>query len=197
MLNLLKPKRTEQVVVDQSGPDAAQVQQELLKSIAEAVYRLRAGLKPEHAFPDPVGSALLALFEALQARDDTSLKQTVGLSTQASEAMAAFSRTTVEVREIDSLVQTMSSALRRLDDSMRNLDAVGGQTKIVMLESAQLVREGAQAVGASTASVELIGEALRKLAARAAALTQATAQITDIVGNIDAIASQTNMLQRF
>jgi len=193
MLNLLKPKRIEQVVVEQRRPDATH-DEELLKSIAEAVYRLRAGLRPEGAHPDPVGAALFALFEALQARDETNLKRAVGLSTQASEAMASFARTTVEVREIDGLVQSMSSALRGLDGSMKTLDTVGGQTKTVMLESAQLVREGAQAVGASTASVEQIGEALRKLATRAAALTQATAQITEIVGNIDAIASQTNML---
>ncbi|MCW2282403.1 methyl-accepting chemotaxis protein [Rhodoblastus acidophilus] len=195
MLNLLKPKRTEQVAIaPPSEPDSAQAQQDLLRPIAEAIYRLRAGLRPEGAFPDPVGAALLALFEALQARDEAGLRQTVGLSTQASEAMASFSRTTVEVREIDKLVQDMSAALGRLDGSMKNLDAVGGQTRTVMLESAQLVREGAQAVGASTASVEQIGEALKKLAARAAALTEATAQITGIVGNIEAIASQTNML---
>jgi methyl-accepting chemotaxis protein len=194
MLNLLKPKRPEPVVAAHQGPDVAQAEQDLLRSIAEALYRLRAGLRPEGAPPDPVGAALLALFEALQARDKASLKRAVGLSTHSSEAMASFARTTVEVREIDALVQGMSSALGRLDGSMKNLDAVGGQTKTVMLESAELVREGAKAVGASTASVEHIGEALRKLAARAAALTQATAQITDIVGNIDAIASQTNML---
>jgi methyl-accepting chemotaxis protein len=63
-----------------------------------------------------------------------------------------------------------------------------------MLESAQLVREGGQAVSASTAALEQIGDALRKLEARAGALTQATAQITEIVGHIDAIAAQTNML---
>jgi len=192
MLNLLRPKRPEIALLDPGPPQ--EDRSALLQAIAEAVYRLRAGLTPSGPLPDPVGAAAMALFDALQARDEANLKRTVGLSIQASEAMASFSRTTVEVRDIEALVQSMASALQRLDGSMKNLDAVGGQTRTVMLESAQLVREGAEAVGASTASVEQIGEALRKLADRAAALTQATAQITEIVGNIDAIASQTNML---
>jgi methyl-accepting chemotaxis protein len=192
MLNLLKLKRTDHAPVE--IPIIPEDNADLLKAIAEAAYRLRAGLAPEGAFPDPVGAALLALFDALQARDEADLKRTVGFSTQASEAMASFSRTIIEVREIDSLIQTVSSALSQLDASMKNLDSVGGQTRTVMLESAQIVREGAQAVGASTASVEQIGEALGKLAARVADVTKATVQIADIVGNIDAIASQTNML---
>ncbi len=194
MLNILSKNRNDRNAIAAPGAAAPVVAQDVLKAIAEAAYRLRSGLAPEAALPEPAGAALNALFNSIQKSDEAELTRTVGFSTQASEAMASFSRTIIEVRAIDALTQTVSAALVQLDASMKDIDAVGADARKGMDESSQLMREGAQAVGASTASIEQIGEALRKIGDSAASLEQAAAQIVDFVGAIDAIASQTNML---
>ncbi len=165
-----------------------------LASIAETLNDLCEGREPTQKLPDPVGGALDRLFDAARGRDEADLARTVGFSTQASEAMAAFSRTVVEVRAIDTLTQGVSSALVELNASMDGIAEVGADARKSMDEGSLLMREGANAVGASTASIEEIGAALQTISASASALSAAAAHIVEIVASIDAIAGQTNML---
>ena len=165
-----------------------------LETIAEVTRRLCEAREPEGDLPEPVGTALLALYHALRQRDEADLARTVAFSTQASEAMAAFSRTVVEVRAIDALTQGVSSALVQLESSMTSISGVGADTRAGMDKVSNLMRDGAAAVGASTASIEEIGSALQAISTSASSLAIAAEQIVEIVASINSIAAQTNML---
>ncbi len=195
MLNRLMFRRestSTSVEPDLSAPTAGSSSP--LAPIAAAIDELRQGRQPDPQLAPPVGAALKSLFEASRARDEADLVRTVGFSTLTSDAMAAFSRTVVEVRAIDALTQGVSSALVQLNASMNGITEVGAETRKEMDENAQLMREGASAVGASTASIEEIGSALHTISASASALSAAAAHIVEMVASIDAIAAQTNML---
>jgi methyl-accepting chemotaxis protein len=166
----------------------------MLATVAVAIGDLRDGRELSENLPVQVAGALKSLFEALRLRDESDLSRTVGFSTEASQAMAAFSRTVVEVRAIDGLIQGVSSALVQLNASMNGITQVGADTRKGLDESSRLMREGANAVRASTASIEEIGSALQSIATGADSLSAAAAQIVEIVASIDAIAGQTNML---
>jgi methyl-accepting chemotaxis protein len=195
MLNRLMPRRAAACPSAATNPTATDAGSDPLHApIVAAIGDLREGREPEQDLPGPLGAALNALFDASRARDEADLARTVGFSTQASEAMAAFSRTVVEVRAIDALTQGVSSALVQLDASMNSITAVGADARKGMDESATMMHEGASAVGASAASIEQIGAALQTISTCASSLTAAAAHIVEIVGSIDSIAAQTNML---
>jgi methyl-accepting chemotaxis protein len=166
----------------------------LLATIAAVVNGIRDGKAPGQNLPPLVAGALTSLFDALRRRDEADLSRTVGFSTQASEAMAAFSRTLVEVRAIEGLTQGVSSALVQLNGSMNGITQFGADARKGLDESSSMMREGAAAVRASTASIEEIAAALQSIAVGAVSLSAAAAQIVEIVASIDAIAGQTNML---
>ncbi len=143
---------------------------------------------------DDVASALLAFRQSLAGRDEAILRHAVQFSMQASEAMAATTRITGEVRETDTRSQSMAAAVEELTASIDQIATTATGVAGSMEEVSAGMRCGAQATEQTAQASRKIGEAFQRMTASADHLAIAAEQIGTFVATIDGLTQQTNLL---
>jgi methyl-accepting chemotaxis protein len=192
MLNLLARPKTA-AVVQAPVPAAAALPD--WSALVEVLTALAEGRKADLAeCPAPLRPAVEKLAAVLVARDRTDLCHAVSHSTSASDAVAAVARTVGDVREIDSLSQTMSAAIAQLDATMREISRLSANSSHAMQEGSELMGDGARAVSAANEAIDAIYARVCAMGQTIASLERAATQIGEIVATIEAIARQTNLL---
>lgn len=166
-----------------------------VEPLTQAIGDIRAGREPDlSALPAATVSALTDLHKELKQRNAAELERTVGASVQNSNAMAAVSRATGEVRKMDKHVSGMSTAVEELNFSIHEITKLantGAESLSACVEQSQT---GLDAVRLTRSETEQLGGAFDTITGRVSDLEQASRQIAEIVDTIAAIADQTNLL---
>ena len=184
--------RAADVTADETAPPAASTPS--LDSITAYLDILMAGRLDT---PPPVGDLeepLRRLARHLRARARLDLQAAADLSMNASEAMAAVSFMTGDIREADARTQLMASATEQLTASIKEIaaasEAVAEKSAAARDAAAggvSRVEEAVTGMGDINANVASIGERVEKA-------TEASEQIGGILQLIDSLSSQTNLL---
>ncbi len=192
MLNLLaRPKKAPPFI--ESAP--ADGQPPVYRFVVEALLALAEGRTVALADgPAELRAAFAKIAAALADRDVSDLHQAVAHSTGASNAVAAVARTVGDVREIDSLSQTMSAAIAELDATMHEISRLSATSSQSMADGSSLMADGAAAVSAAHDSIDAIYGRVCAMGQTIESLERAATQIGEIVATIEAIARQTNLL---
>lgn len=145
-------------------------------------------------FPAEVAAAIHELQAVLCGNNETTLRQTVEYSVQASNAMAATARITGEIRETDQRANAMAAGV---DELTATIDEISGTAHRVA-SSMEVVHGAMQSGAAATQSVadsnRQIGGSVEKMNDGAAQLADAAEQIGAFVTTIDGLSQQTNLL---
>lgn len=147
-----------------------------------------SGLQPE------IGATLKRGREFLAVSDEQSLRQTVGYSIQASEAMAATARITGEVRDTDGKVQTIAGAIEELTASIDQIAQTSKSISESMARASEAMSAGAAATTEAADASRNIGQSFHVMTGAAEQLASAAAQIATFVETIEGLANQTNLL---
>ncbi|MGE5545449.1 MAG: methyl-accepting chemotaxis protein [Solirubrobacterales bacterium] len=147
----------------------------------------------------PEGDGLLEqavrrLAATLQARALEQLQRTVMLSGGASEAMAATSFVTGDVREAAENAQTIAAAVEQLNAAMHHIAETGSYIANTARAVEKSSDQSLTAVGQATTNVRALAEIERETSARIERLVDTSLEIGKMVGTIQAIAKQTNLL---
>ncbi|WP_350333594.1 methyl-accepting chemotaxis protein [Coralliovum pocilloporae] len=163
--------------------------------LAQCLSDILAGQRPDcSGLPTDIAGPVQNLAQAVADRDEIDLVTLVEFSTQASESMAAVSRITGDIREIDSNAQTMAAAIEELDASIHQISQTAQDSSHVMQEASQLVSQGAEHVRNTTEATQATADAMSSAVDEAERVVDAVNQISTFIGTIDGIARQTNLL---
>lgn len=163
--------------------------------IIEALEALRLGqFNIALSGTGPVPTAVRTLAQTLQRNASNQLSRTVALSGGASEAMAATSFMTGDIREAASNTQSIAAAIDQLNAAMAEI----ARTGTFISETAQTVKTAAatslDAVGLATKNIRTLAEIGRAGTERVEALVETSHAIGLMIGTIQTIAKQTNLL---
>ncbi|WP_421858609.1 methyl-accepting chemotaxis protein [Oceanicaulis sp.] len=169
--------------------------QDMSSLFAKAIASIKVGHAPVlDGLPGEAAEALADLHRELTQRNAAELERTVNASMQNSNAMAAVSRATGEVRKMDRHAGGMSTAVEELDHSIHEITKLanrGAESLGLCVEQSQ---SGLEAVRLTRSETEQLGGAFETITGRVTDLEQASRQIAEIVDTIAAIADQTNLL---
>jgi methyl-accepting chemotaxis protein len=164
-------------------------------ALAKAVADIRVGQAPDlSALPDAAARALADFHAELSSRNAAELERTVEASVQNSNAMAAVSRATGDVRKMDTHIAGMSAAVEELDSSIHSITRLANNGAESLSACVQQSQTGLEAVRLTRSETEQLGGAFDTITGRVTDLEQASRQIAEIVDTIAAIADQTNLL---
>lgn len=169
------------------------IEPEILESIAD---ELIAGKAVDLAATIPEGllPAFQKIAKAIAHRDEEDLKRSVAFSMQASDAMAAVSKITGSVREVNDRSSNMAAAIEELNASIGQISTAAQSSSEEMENAAVKSRESADAINDMQSASQDITTTMGSMEERVNVLSQAAEQISEFVGSIEAIASQTNLL---
>ena len=169
--------------------------QSVSAKLAEAITAIKVGRAPDlSALPHEAAEALNDLHQELKRRNAAELERTVNASMQDSNAMAAVSRATGEVRKMDKHASGMSSAVEELDFSIHEINKLASRGADSLGACVEQSQSGLEAVRLTRSESEQLGGAFETITGRVTDLEQASRQIAEIVDTIAAIADQTNLL---
>ncbi len=183
--------------VDETREDTAVIAQEpqWVDELAQMLEQLASGESvalPD--VPESLAAPLVRLVGMIERRDQDELARAVGFSMQASEAMAAASRVTGDIREVDAQGQAMSAAIEELNASIQQISRFADDAAHNLGACVDASNRGLSEVGVAADKMMGIEEAYQSIMARVEHLEIASAEITHIVDSIENIASQTNLL---
>ncbi len=142
----------------------------------------------------PLAAKIKELAGVMEARASAEMKRTVDMSIVANEAVTATAEMMRDVREVDTRSHGIAAASEQLVASVaeisRNSDAASEEARV----AEEAASAGQQAADRAIATMEQIAQAVSGAATKVDGLAQASAQIGDIVNQIEAIAKQTNLL---
>lgn len=171
--------------------DAPENQQALIAAL-DALAEGRFDAVP--ADTSPLGEAVRRLARRLQQRAAGHLQRNVTLSAGASEAMAATSFVTGDVREVAENAQTIAAAIGQLDASMHHIAETGS----FIARTVQAVEHAADdcrgAASRASDSVHALARIERETSDGIERLVESSLAIGKMVGTIQTIAKATNML---
>jgi len=173
----------------QGRSDAAQTD-----ALATAIGCVADGQPIPAGLPIEIEQALHHLAGRIVERDSGELARAAGFSMQASDTMAAASRATGDIRDVDVSSQAMATAIEELDASIQQIagHAEGASTKLA--ECVRATDEGLAEVDQTASQMTAIESSYSGIESRITALESASNQINEIVETIAAIAGQTNLL---
>ncbi len=165
------------------------------KKHLEALRSLIDGkLDFELAESDPVSEAIKELSRVILKDRRGSLEQMVDLSMQSSEALAAVSFVTGDVREVADNTSTIASAIEELNATIAEISHSSNSVVEAANATEDAINNGRVAVDGSVRSIDAIAESMGKANQRLENLSDAVGSITEILGTIESIAKQTNLL---
>lgn len=164
----------------------------LLSALAALVTR-RADLGLDGLSPE-IAENFRSARATFAATDETSLRQTVDFSIQASEAMAATARITGEIRDTDGKAQRIASGVEELTASISQISSTANNVAMSMDTAKAAMSAGATATQEAAESSRAIGQSFSRMVGAADQLAAAASQIATFVTTIDGLAQQTNLL---
>jgi len=170
-------------------------QGEYSTALSAALKDLESGRQLDLSpLPQEIAGPLAQLAKVLGARDEADLAITVDFSVQASESMAAVSRITGDVREIDSNAQTMAAAIEELDASITQISQTATGSSSEMQQASELMSQGTQKVRETAEAALKTAGAMDTTEQEAKHVVDAVDKIATFIGTIEGIAQQTNLL---
>jgi methyl-accepting chemotaxis protein len=143
---------------------------------------------------DPVCEAVLKLAKKISANRKKNLEQMVNLSMQSSEALAAVSFVTGDVREVADNTNTIASAVEELNATINEISQSSNSVVDAANATEEAVNNGRIAVNSSVESIDSIANSMGRANERLENLSEAVNSIAEILGTIESIAKQTNLL---
>jgi len=131
---------------------------------------------------------------ALATAARTNLRGVVAAAVQANEAIVTMAHVTRNVNSANVQSQAMASAVEEMVTSTREISASSDQAAHEAEGTRGAANQGVSGAGAAVDTMEGIHGAVRDAADRVDTLAQASAQIGEIVQQIEDIADQTNLL---
>jgi len=200
MLQILKrkskkpqPSVNEKTTASEAGADHANA--DLYSALATVLQDLEHGQQPDLAkLPADIATPVARLAKALSAHNEEDLATTVEFSVQASESMAAVSRITGDVREIDSNAQAMAAAIEELDASITQISTTATGSSTEMQEASTLMGKGTEKVRETAEAAQNISTAMDATETEANNVVGAVEKIATFISTIEGIAQQTNLL---
>ena len=199
MLQLLKRKtrNSRQIEAEAtSSPEECSdgISSILISTISIILKDLESGKQPDLAdLPPEIAAPVAQLAKVLAEQNQEDLATTVEFSVQASESMAAVSRITGEVRQIDSNAQAMAAAIEELDASIAQISATASSSSAEMQEASGLMGEGTRKVQETAEAAQNISIAMDTTETEANRVVEAVEKISSFIGTIEGIAQQTNL----
>jgi methyl-accepting chemotaxis protein len=174
-------------IVPEGGTDEHGIIQ-ALDAIAQGLFsQVPAGTTP-------VAEALHRLATTLQGRALEQLQRNVLLSGGASEAMAATSFVTGDVRDTAENAHTIAAAVEQLNAAMHHIAATGNFITDTVRSVDRDAEASLQAVEAATGHVHALAQVERETSSRIERLVDTSLEIGKMVNTIQTIAKQTNLL---
>ncbi|NCC22073.1 MAG: hypothetical protein EOM26_06375 [Alphaproteobacteria bacterium] len=122
------------------------------------------------------------------------LESMVALSMQASEAIAAVSFVTGDVREVADNTQTIAAAIEELNTTINEISASSHSVVEAAHATEEAISKGQAAVQSSVRRIDTIAETMGLANDRLENLSEAVSAIAGMLGSIESIAKQTNLL---
>lgn len=122
------------------------------------------------------------------------LKAEVRIAINANEALIGIIHLVGALTETDHRAQSISSAIEQLARSVEEVAAVGRSISQAAEEAQRGAQSGLTAAGTAVSSMTAVSGAVTTATGKVKRLEEVSAQISKIVGTIDAIAKQTNLL---
>ena len=179
--------------VSEEGGSHNCIEPEVLDGIAEQMIAGKA-VDLAASIPEGLLPAFQKIANAIAWRDEEDLKRSVAFSMQASDAMAAVSKITGSVREVNDRSNNMAAAIEELNASIGQISTAAQSSSEEMENAAVKSRESADAINDMQSASQEITSTMGSMEERVNVLSQAAEQISEFVGSIEAIASQTNLL---
>jgi methyl-accepting chemotaxis protein len=142
----------------------------------------------------PVFGKLCDLAKVLHGRSLGEAERIVEISVNCNEAVTATAAMMRDVTEVDKRSQAIATATRQMVASVEEIARNAGAARNEAHSALDLAGQGREAADQAVSSMENIARAVEGAVTRVDALAQASAQIGDIVNQIEAIAKQTNLL---
>lgn len=144
--------------------------------------------------PEEVIDALSYLAEKMTLNSKNNLSQSVDLSMQSSDIMAAVSGIVIAIRDVEKRSRGIKDAIGGLDNTIEQITHFSNSSVESMTSTATISDESSDAISEVLASSEDISSKMTDIAGRVEALTLTTDQIGGFVKIVDEIAQQTNLL---
>ncbi len=122
------------------------------------------------------------------------LKELVGISIEANEALSAIATLTREINEVSNQSQSIAAATEEMVSSVSTISSSSEAAAADASSASRAVGEGMAAAGQAVETMQGISRAVSDAAAQVDVLAEASTQIGSIVEQIEAIAKQTNLL---
>jgi methyl-accepting chemotaxis protein len=122
------------------------------------------------------------------------LKELVGISIEANEALGAIATLNREINEVSNQSQSIAAATEEMVASVGTISDSSDAAAADALNAGQAVEEGMTAATQAVETMQGIAKAVSDAASQVDVLADASTQIGSIVEDIEAIAKQTNLL---
>ncbi len=140
-------------------------------------------------------SPIIHLAQAtIKESDRNALSFTVNSSLNASNIQASIARSFSELKNSESEISAMASAIEELTASISQIASLAKDTDVSLEAAAAKSSQGAQEVVGAAKSSESVNEALNLVDTDLKNLSEATGDIRGMAQEIENIASQTNLL---
>ncbi len=180
--------------VNQGSGDAMSVDAMSIDALVTAISHVAEGQQAPAGLPSQIEQALNNLAARIAERDSSELARATGFSMQASDTMAAVSRATGDIREVDVSSQAMATAIEELDASIQQIAGHAEGASAKLAECVRATDDGLAEVDQTASQMTAIDTSYSGIETRINALEAASNQINEIVETIAAIAGQTNLL---
>ena len=138
--------------------------------------------------------ALRAMRTAFDNRNKTELERTVQFSVSASEAMAAVSFVTGDVRDVAENTQTIAAAVDELNVAVSQIAEASNMALDSTTETVSAIQQSQASVMRAIGSMDSVTQTTEEAGQRLRQLSGSVQDIGKILATIDAISKQTNLL---
>lgn len=139
---------------------------------------------------DAINSSIDTLRELVSAVNDASTQVSTAAGTTAAETRELAEASEQQARDIGEATQ----AITRMAQSMEIVSTDAGQSAEVAMQSVDIAHKGGETVRATIGGMDGIREQIQETSKRLKRLGESSQEIGDIVGLINDIADQTNIL---
>lgn len=141
-----------------------------------------------------IGALVRQVADKMMGFGGRSLGRMVNVSIALNDAVIAAAEMTRDVREVDHRSQSIAAATEEMVVTVKDIASNSEAAAAEAEHAHEASRSGKSAAERSVATMETIARAVEDAAAKVDTLQDAASQISDMVGEIDAIAKQTNLL---
>ena len=142
----------------------------------------------------PLYAALRAVKASVDARNKADLERAVQFSVGASEAMAAVSFVTGDVRDVDENTQTIAAAMDELNVAVGEIAEASNSALDSTRATAEAIETSQVSVSRAMSSIDGVSHTTEEAGQRLRDLSTSVQDIGKILATIDAISKQTNLL---